>query len=238
MISPILELSGISKTYGALRPLRLERLVLAAGERLAVVGLDGPAAEVLVNLITGTSLPDRGEVRVAGRSTAAITDSAEWLTFADRFGIVSERAVLLDAYSVLQNVALPFSLDIDPMPADVRAQAEAAAREVGLRAEDWDRGLGETSPEVRLRVRIGRALAFSPDVLLLEHPSVGIPRADVATIGRDLQAIVTGRTIAALTLTRDEAFAEAVAPGALKFDAATGRLSTLRRGGWFGRGRG
>ena len=67
------------KDYRGLRPLRIERLTLAAGEQVALLGFDQPAAEVFVNLITGATLPDPGEVRVLGRPTAAITDSADWL---------------------------------------------------------------------------------------------------------------------------------------------------------------
>ena len=75
MTESILELDGVTKQYGALRPLRVEHLVVAAGEQVALLGFDQPAAEVLINLITGASLPDTGLVRVFGRSTAGISFS-------------------------------------------------------------------------------------------------------------------------------------------------------------------
>ena len=83
-------------------------------------------AETFVNLVTGATLPDRGEVTIFGRPTTAIDDSADWLSVVDRFGIVSERAVLLDALSVIQNLSIPFTLDIDPPPDDVRERADPA----------------------------------------------------------------------------------------------------------------
>ena len=46
-----------------------------------LIGFDRPAAEVFVNLITGASLPDTGEVESLGRPTRAIADSDEWLAF-------------------------------------------------------------------------------------------------------------------------------------------------------------
>src|SRR5512139_3851110 len=91
---PLLEIISISMQYGALRPLRMEQLSLSSGEHVAIMGLDQPAAEVLINLVTGAALPDAGHVRVFGRSTADITDSTDWLATLDRFGIVSERAAL------------------------------------------------------------------------------------------------------------------------------------------------
>jgi hypothetical protein len=66
-------------------------------------------------MATGASLPDRGDVRLFGRSTSAIADSADWLSVVDRFGIVSSRAVLLDALTVVQNLAMPFTLEVDPL---------------------------------------------------------------------------------------------------------------------------
>ena len=60
--------------------------------------------------------PTKGEVLVRDHSTAAIADGDEWLASLDRFGIVSPRAVLLDAATLLQNLAMPFTLDIDPIP--------------------------------------------------------------------------------------------------------------------------
>src|SRR5947207_6770885 len=120
---PLVELTALSKDYHGLRPLRIEKLNLAAGELVAILGLDQPMAETFVNLVTGATLPDRGEVKVFGRPTSAIDDSADWLAVVDRFGIVSERAVLLDSLSVIQNLAIPFTLDIDPLPGDVRERA-------------------------------------------------------------------------------------------------------------------
>src|SRR5205807_1268378 len=109
----------------------------APGDRVAILGLDQVAAEVFINLATGATLPDAGEVRLFGRTTSAITDSADWLATIDRLGIVSDRAVLLDQLTVVQNLAMPFTLDIEPPPDRERARAEALAREVGLPEPSW-----------------------------------------------------------------------------------------------------
>ena len=61
---PALQITGVRKSYGGLRPLRIQSLAIAAGERVAMTGLDAAAAEMMVNLVTGASLPDEGEIRV------------------------------------------------------------------------------------------------------------------------------------------------------------------------------
>jgi ABC-type lipoprotein export system ATPase subunit len=233
-VTPALELSGVVKDYRGLRPLRIDGLSAAPGDQLAILGLDRASAEMLINLITGATLPDRGDVRVFGQATTAIRDSDEWMTFVDRFGIVSERAVLLEAMSVVQNLAIPLSLEVEPMPDELRQRATALAREVELPQDGWERRVADLDEASRVRVRLGRALALGPSVVLLEHPTAQVPRGEVVALGRDVRAILARRGAVGLTLTADRAFADAVAARALTLDPSTGRLAAARAG-WLAR---
>jgi ABC-type transporter Mla maintaining outer membrane lipid asymmetry ATPase subunit MlaF len=228
----ILDIADVSKSYGALRPLRLQRLAVSAGESIALVGLEHGAAEVLVNLITGATLPDAGHVRIFGRATADIADSSDWLATVDRFGIVSDRAVLLDQLTVLQNLAMPFTLEIEPPSDEVRARAAVLACEVGLAMPTLDAAIRGVDEAVRTRVRLGRALALDPQVLLLEHATATLSRDSARVFGRDVRSIAAQRGIAIVAITADESFASAVAARVLKHNAATGALTEKRRG-WF-----
>jgi ABC-type transporter Mla maintaining outer membrane lipid asymmetry ATPase subunit MlaF len=234
--APVIELSGIVKTYGALRPLRIQQFALAAGECAAITGFDQPAAETLINLLTGATLADAGEVRVFGMPTAQLEDSDAWLSLVDRFGIVSERAVLLAPLTVVQNLAMPFSLDIEPPAADLRAKAAALAAEVGLPVETLDVPVADLDRSALLRIRLARALALDPAIALLEHPTAQVERPAVVPLARAIRQVAASRKLTALALTADEDFAYAFADRVLRLDAATGRLSERRRG-WFTRSR-
>lgn len=234
MTPAVLEFAGISKIYGGLRPLRIAALRVAAADHVAILGFDQPSAETFVNLATGATLADEGTVSILGRATSTITDSTDWLATIDRFGIVSERAVLLDGLSVIQNLAMPFTLNIEPPPDEVRLRAEALAREVGLPEASWTEPVGELGAAGRLCVRFGRAIALDPAIVLLEHASATLPREDVAVVGAGLRAVAAARGIALLAATADEVFARAVAGRVLTLEPATGRLKEARRG-WFGR---
>jgi ABC-type polar amino acid transport system ATPase subunit len=233
--APVLDISGVSKAYGGLRPLRIEQLRVDEREHVAILGFDAPAAEVFVNLVTGASLPDAGQINIFGRATSSIADGADWLATIDRVGIVSERAVLLDPLTVIQNLAMPFSLEIEPPPEDIRRAAEALAAEVGLARSTWERPVAELDAVGRLRVRLGRALALGPAVLLLEHASAACERGAVEAIGTEIRAIGERRGVAIVAATADPAFAQAVAPRVLTLEAATGRLHDRSVRGWFGR---
>jgi polar amino acid transport system ATP-binding protein len=229
---PIVSLSAVSKDYRGLRPLRVEQLELGRAERVALVGLDPVAAEVLANLITGATLPDTGDVRVFGRSTASIADADEWLAFADRIGIVSDRAVLLDAMTVLQNMAMPFSLEIEPPPPEVAAKAARLASMVSLPESVVNQRTAEVGPAMRVLVRFARALALDPGLLLLEHPTAGVSRQDIGMLADQVAATAARQTTALLIVTADEEFARRAAARVLRHDPGTGRLKPLRRG-WF-----
>jgi len=164
-----LVLTNVEKQYGGLRPLRVRNLRVPAGHLTMLIGFDRPAAEVFVNLITGASLPDAGEVEILGRPTRAIADSDEWLAFVERFGIVSERIVLLEAMTVAQNLALSFDLDLEPVPPAIMTRVEQLASEVGIDAQQLERRAADVLPLVRSQIYLARALAFDPAILVLEH---------------------------------------------------------------------
>ena len=196
-----------------------------AGAMVAVKGLDLPAAETFVNLATGATLPDEGEVRVFGRSTAAITEADEWLTWLDRFGIVTDRAVLLEDLTVAQNLAMTLSLDVDPIAADLRVAVEEIAAGVGIEPVLIDRKIATIGPLDRARVRLGRAVALDPSLLLLEHSSATLEASDAATFAGDVRRVVQARQLSAIALTADPAFASALTSDVRTHVPATGALA-------------
>ncbi len=232
MSAAALEIADLSKDYRGLRPLRIQQLTVGVEESVAMLGFDQASAEVFVNLLTGATLPDAGAVHVFGQPTSAIADSAEWLHTLDRFGIVTERAVLLDQLTVVQNLAMPFTLEIEPPPDEIRQRAESIAQEVGLPADRWLMRVADLDGDNRARVRLGRALAADPLLLLLEHASAGVARAAVPAFGARIRHVATARRIAVVAATADDTFARAVAARVLTLEPASGRLVERRRG-WF-----
>ena len=230
----VISLTGVQKQYGALRPLRIQRLDVARGERVALGGLDGPAAEMVVNLVTGATLPDQGTVHTFGTSTADITDGDAWLVSLERIGIVSPRAVLLEGSTLLQNLALPFTVELDPVPAAIAAQVAALAVECGIASEHRSRFAGELPGHLRARTHLARALALNPELLLIEHPTASVEEGERATLARDFAAAIEGRRAAALILTLDREFAGQAAHRSLTLQPATGALVPWKaKQGWF-----
>jgi ABC-type transporter Mla maintaining outer membrane lipid asymmetry ATPase subunit MlaF len=231
---PLVELRGVTKDYRGLRPLRVQHLLLHPGESIALVGFDLAMAEVFVSLVTGAQLPDTGEILIFGQPTSSISSTEDWVKVLDRFGLVSDRAVLVDQFTAEQNLAMPLSLEItDPSP-QLRSQVRKIAAEVGLTADELASPTAALSAPAQLRLRLARALALDPQVLLAEHPNATIPRDEAPAFAADFARVVQNRHLAALVLTADRTFAGAIADRVLTLQPATGELkgaSGWRR--WF-----
>jgi ABC-type lipoprotein export system ATPase subunit len=154
----------------------------------------------------------------------------------------------LDGATLEQNLAMPFTLQIDPIPPDTAARVEALAAACGIlpkkeKGEERDEGEagsknwlhalpGEVPPEIRIRAHLARAVALDPHLLLLEHPTANIPEHARAAFAADVVRVCESRELAALVITQDRAFAEKVAHRSLTLEPATGALRSSKRG-WF-----
>ncbi len=225
----VIQVQSLRKNYGGLRPLRLSSLSVMPGERVAIVGLDAPAAEVLVNMLTGAMLPDEGEVHLFGRATSTIADADDWLSTLDRIGMVSARAILVAELTVAQSVAMAFTLSLDPIPDAVLADVRRLASDVGLSESELGQRIADVEPLTKARCRLARALATQPAALLLEHANALVP-TESEGFGRAIAALAKARGLAVIALTADTAFARAVANRVLVLDGATGDLK--ERSGW------
>lgn len=226
---PALEFRDVVKDFRGMRPLRIRALAVAGGERVSIAGLDAPAAETFINLATGAGLPDEGEVRVMGEPTSAITEGDQWIASLDRFGVVSHRAVLLEGATVAENIAMSYSLSIDPVPPDIRAKVDALAALVDLTPGQLDSTVASAGRAAAIRAHVARALSIEPSIVILEHATLGVDRADVPGLAASIARAVDGRNVALVALTDDDVLAKGLKGRRLKLDGGTGVLKAK----WF-----
>ncbi len=223
--SPLLRVQDVVKDYQSLRPLRLRALTVASGDSVTISGLDALGAEVFVHLVTGATLPDAGEIHLFGTNTRSVTDGDAWLASLEGMALLSARAVLIEMFTVLQNIAMPFTLDVEPVDPRYLPQVGALAREVGLEPAVFDLPVGSLGPDALMRTHLARALALGPRLLVAEHPSATLPRDTVAGFGQDLARVARARGLGLVTLTADETFAKALGGTRLVLSGATGELT-------------
>ena len=165
----VLELSGISKRFGALLANDDISLSLASGELLALLGENGAGKTTLMNILFGHYTADAGEVRAfgnllpPGRPRAAIEAG---------IGMVHQHFTLAGNLSVLDNIVIgtePLSMLRSDRASARRKLAELAER-FGL-AVDPDALVGDLSVGEKQRVEILKALYRDARVLILDEPT-------------------------------------------------------------------
>ena len=225
--APVVRCTGVVKDYRGIRPLRLRELTLATGDRAVLGGFDVIGAESVTNLLNGATLPDEGVVEVFGEVTADIVDGDAWLAALDRFGIVTARAVLLERMTVRQNVALPLTIEIDPVADAMVPQVDALAVEAGIGPEWLERPAHEAPVPVRMRIHLARALAVSPRLLLLEHPTAALEAVDRPAFADDVARVVGQRGLTVLACSQDRDFARRLGAKYLQLHPGTGALTPV-----------
>jgi len=162
---PSLEFKGVTKSYGAgaQRTIVLNdiNLRINEGEFVAIVGFSGSGKSTLISLIAGLQQADAGEVLIRGKTIDGPGP--------DR-GVVFQNYSLMPWMTVRQNVALSVDQVFkNASKAERMARVEKYIAMVNL-TPAMDKRPAELSGGMRQRVSVARALAASPDILLLDEP--------------------------------------------------------------------
>jgi simple sugar transport system ATP-binding protein/D-xylose transport system ATP-binding protein len=176
----ILELHGITKTFGAVAALTDISLEVHAGEVVAVVGDNGAGKSTLVKVLSGVHSPDAGTIRFEGKEVSVPTPAA-----AHALGIatVFQDLALCENLNVIDNLYLgrelrPFRLN-----------------EVEMETRSWEllRQLSAKIPTVRIpvaslsggqrqTVAIARSLLGDPKIITLDEPTAALGVAQTAEV--------------------------------------------------------
>lgn len=182
----MLEIRGVSKSFGGLKALDGVDLAVGPAEISGLIGPNGAGKSSLVNIISGLLVPDAGDVRLEGRIVSG--QGPEGVARAG-IGRTFQNLRLFPALTVLQNIEVAAQTARECRPERSREldlHAEIAA--LGLAgSEDLD--AGTLSYGDQRRVEILRALALCPDFLLLDEPAAGMNDAESATLAIAIRSI-------------------------------------------------
>jgi NitT/TauT family transport system ATP-binding protein len=190
----VLEVTGLTRTYGSHLAIQDISFQVADGELVTVVGPSGCGKSTLLRCVAGLQQPTAGQVVLNGTAVAGVPD---------RLGVVFQdySRSLYPWLSVTDNVALPLRRTMRRRH-ERRDAALAALKAVGL-ASFADRYPWQLSGGMQQRVAIARALAFDPVLLLMDEPFGSVD----AQIREDLEDLVlrvrADRSMMILLVTHD-----------------------------------
>jgi polar amino acid transport system ATP-binding protein len=204
---PILEVSGLRKSYGATEVLRGVDLHVNAGELVCVIGPSGSGKSTMLRCCNLLETPSGGSIFANGHDVTSATVDINRLR--QDIGMVFQQFNLYPHLSALDNVSLALRKVQRRPKAEAEALAQAALEQVGLGAKA--RAFpAELSGGQQQRVGIARAVALKPHVILFDEPTSALDPElveDVLNVMRDLRQ----RGMTMLVVTHEMAFAHAAA---------------------------
>ncbi len=178
----VIQVEGLSKSFGTLRVLRNVSLTVSRGEFVSIVGQSGAGKTTLLQIIGTLDNPDAGKVYLHGSSVFDMKE-VQMAAFRNRhIGFVFQFHQLLPEFTALENVMMPALI-----AKKTKMEAESSARELinflGL-SDRMEHKPNELSGGERQRIAVARALVNKPDVLLADEPSGSLDTKNKAELHR------------------------------------------------------
>jgi putative ABC transport system ATP-binding protein len=179
----------VAKSYGERVHALLDvSFTIAPGELAWLTGPSGSGKTTLLNLIAGLDVPDRGAIRVDGRSVPDLRDTARYRR--EVIGFVFQLHHLIPGLTAEENVEIPL-MPLRLRRSERRTRAVAALEEVGL-ARRAAHLPSQLSGGERQRVAVARALVGHPRLLLADEPTGSLDSVATAQV-LDLLGELRGR---------------------------------------------
>jgi branched-chain amino acid transport system ATP-binding protein len=187
----MLEVSGVSKSFGGLKAVDSASLDVQAGEIVALIGPNGAGKTTLFATLAGFHKPDAGRIVFAGSD---ITGEPPHRICAAGMVRTFQITQPFARISVRENLMVGAYLRVRDR-GESRRRAEAAAAQVGM-AGQLDRLGADLTVAGRKRLELARALATGPRLLLLDEVMAGLNPTEIGEIVEVVRAIrASGITI-------------------------------------------
>ncbi|MBW9110383.1 ABC transporter ATP-binding protein [Microbacterium ureisolvens] len=206
MSTPILQVSGLRKTYGRgqnrFEALRGVSLDIGEGESLAIVGKSGSGKSTLMHLLALLDVPDSGRILLEGNDTAGLRGARLNRTRNKTFGFVFQQFFLTGKDSVVENVVLPLKI-AGVGRRERRRRGLAALEQLDLADKAGNKAL-DLSGGQKQRVVIARALVNNPRIIFADEPTGNLDTATGSVVEDILFTLNREHGITLVIVTHDD----------------------------------
>ena len=197
---------GFDAGQGRLEVLRGATVEVARGEVIALLGPSGAGKSTLLHIAGLLETADSGEIVLAGKSCAKLSDSERTAIRRETVGFVYQFHNLLPEFSATDNVALP-QMVAGKSQSDARARARELLSRLGLgqRLEHYP---AQLSGGEQQRVAICRAMANKPKILVADEPTGNLDERTADAVFAELLRVAREDGVGALIATHNGALAD------------------------------
>ena len=198
-MEPIIEFEHVRKSYGEKTVLGDCSLAVAPGDFVTIVGASGGGKTTVLKMVNGLLTPDAGTIRVMGRDIREM----DLIQLRRNIGYAIQGSVLFPHMTVAENIAYVPNLLNKKDKARTNAAVAKWLAIVGLDEELLQRYPAELSGGQQQRVGIARALAASPEILLMDEPFGAVDEITRASLQQEITRIHRETGITVLFVTHD-----------------------------------
>jgi phospholipid/cholesterol/gamma-HCH transport system ATP-binding protein len=207
---PLLELSGVAKSFGSNHVLKGVDIDVEAGKSLVVLGGSGSGKSVMLKNALGLMTPDKGSILFDGENVTHDQGKTREAMRA-RIGMLFQSAALFDSLTVWENVAFRL-LNADGMErSDAKERAIETLKQVRLGSDVANRTPAEISGGMQKRVGLARAIVSKPDLIFFDEPTTGLDPITADAINDLILEQTKALGAAAVSITHDMASARKIA---------------------------
>ena len=207
--TPLIRLTDVSKVYhlesGDFTALNHISLDIKEGEFVALMGPSGSGKSTMMNQLGILDVPTTGELYIAGKNVARMTNLERTHMRRDMIGYVFQKFYLIPLLSAFENVEYPLILKYKKR--DTTGKADAVLKSVGFDKEMSAHRPTQLSGGEQQRVAIARALVNEPKILLCDEPTGNLDRKTGFQI-MDLLVGLHGEGKTVILVTHDPKIAE------------------------------
>ncbi len=203
----LLEIVGISKSFGSVQVLKTCSMTVAANETVVVIGPSGSGKSTLLRSINLLEPVDSGDILFAGENITHERKKAHLLR--QQIGMVFQNFELFSHLSAAENVMLAPVKILGMSQADARDIAVELLRKVRI-PEKADAFPDELSGGQQQRVAIARALAMRPKLMLYDEPTSALDPEMIREV-LDVMAELSAEGMTSVVVTHEMGFARRAA---------------------------